>query len=96
MRSGFKLCNSCSDPTVFPVRILLETKALEQSSQNWVELTGQEKGPDPRQELQYIVLTPYGIYEKLQTKLIFDHFFVIPISEMWGKNVHSFYLRPKG
>ena len=41
-------------------------------------------------------LTPYGIYEKLQTKLVFDQFFVIPISEMWGKNVHSFYLRPKG
>ena len=46
--------------------------------------------------VQFNDLTPYGIYEKLQTKLIFDYFFVIPISEMWGKNVHSFYLRPKG
>ena len=43
LRSGFILCNSNSDPTAFPVRILLETKALEQSSKTGQSSRGNRK-----------------------------------------------------
>ena len=86
MRSGFRLCNACSEPTVFTVRILLETKALEQSSQNLGRAHRAREKTGPRQALQY------GL-NLLNFLSAFQHTVGQQFQMHW-MDIHQTYIRP--